>query len=76
MTLRFEYFSDDDSRELMARGEQEIHCKRRHRDQWVPDVFPTELIEALLSFADEDELRKSLKEAIRFKEAQASGISG
>ena len=74
MTLRFDYFADDRSGELMARGEQEIHCKIRRAEQWVPDVFPTQLVEALLNFADTEELRESLKEALRFKEERASGI--
>ena len=70
MTLSFEYFSGECSGELMARGEQEIYCKIRRGEQWVPDVFPAQLVEALLSFADEGKLQESLKEAIGFKEAR------
>jgi enediyne biosynthesis thioesterase len=53
ISLEFEYFRTADGREeLIARGQQEIACMRRHSRQLVPTPVPAELREALRSYAE------------------------
>lgn len=65
MHLEFGYHRAGAS-EVVARGTQEVHCKAWHGGAWVPEPFPAELCRALLAFADTDELRGALGEAIEF----------
>lgn len=52
IAMRFEYWRDGPSRELVARGEQEIACMRRGQDGLEPVPVPRSLREALSSFAE------------------------
>jgi enediyne biosynthesis thioesterase len=71
MNLEFEYRRDHAEGELVARGAQEVHCKMLRGAGWFPAPFPAPLSRALLSFADTDELRRALAEAIDFAAEQA-----
>jgi enediyne biosynthesis thioesterase len=70
MTLAFEYL-DEHTRKLMARGFQEVHCKVLIGNEFVAAPFPSELVEALVHFADSDELRFALREALEFQRERA-----
>jgi enediyne core biosynthesis thioesterase len=52
VTMRFEYWRENQGRELAARGEQEIACMRRQNDRLVPTTVPKSLREALAPFAE------------------------
>jgi enediyne biosynthesis thioesterase len=71
MSLSFEYARADRPSELLARGAQEVHCKARVNGQWVPSPFPVALDQALLQFADTDELKAALRDAIEFHQSKA-----
>ena len=59
LTLLFEYWREapDGSRELVARGEQQIACMRRDAGRTVPTQIPAALREALRPYADGGALR-------------------
>jgi enediyne biosynthesis thioesterase len=50
IAMRFEYWRENQPRELVARGEQEIACMRRQGDRLVPVAIPKLLREALAPF--------------------------
>jgi hypothetical protein len=76
LTVEFGYFRDGARRTLLARGEQAICCKRPTPTGLVPDVFPCELLEALRRFADSEELRQNIDDALAFgSPAQRSASS-
>lgn len=54
IAMRFEYRRAGGSRELVARGEQEIACMRRRGRDLVPDPVPRSLREALLPFMEQE----------------------
>ena len=66
MNLAFEYVNARDPAVLIAVGSQEVHCKSHVGDAWVPAPFPIPLLVALQKFADTEELRAALKDAIDF----------
>lgn len=70
MTLDFDYFLDAARPELVARGSQEVHCKARVREDWVPAVYPSPMLRALRRFADTQELIGALDEALAFRSSQ------
>jgi enediyne core biosynthesis thioesterase len=51
IAMRFEYWRESRPAELVARGEQEIACMRRHGEGLVPVSVPKSLRDALASFA-------------------------
>ena len=52
VSMEFEYWrSDGDGEELIARGEQQVACMRRHEQKMIPTPLPTELRDALRMFA-------------------------
>ena len=67
MSLGFTYSLHDRPEEIVAAGAQEIHCKARTNGEWVPAPFPAALLRALLEFADTDEVRRGLLEALEFQ---------
>lgn len=71
MNLAFEYANAREPGTLVATGAQEVHCKARIDDAWVPAPFPVPLLVALLDFADTDDLRSALKDAIEFQRERA-----
>ena len=69
MTVAFDYrreSPDGLASQRIASGKQAICCKRLSADGPVPTVFPVELLLALRDFADSDELRSNIDEAIDF----------
>jgi|ERR1051326_2104176 enediyne biosynthesis thioesterase len=50
--MRFEYWREGAPPVLVARGEQEIACMRRHGDRLVPVAIPAALQQALAPFAE------------------------
>lgn len=50
IAMRFEYWRENEPRELVARGEQEIACMGRQGDHLVPVAIPKSLREALAPF--------------------------
>lgn len=52
VTMRFEYWRESQPKQLIARGEQEIACMRRHADRLVPTAVPKSLREALAPFEE------------------------
>ena len=53
MRLAFEYWRRKNGREeLVARGEQQIACKRRDGEKLLPTPVPTTLREALAAYAE------------------------
>jgi enediyne biosynthesis thioesterase len=50
ITMRFEYWRENQPRELVARGEQEIACMTRQSERLVPVAIPKSLREALAPF--------------------------
>ncbi len=52
VTMRFEYWRENQPRELVARGEQEIACMRRQGDRMVPAPVPKSLREGLAPFEE------------------------
>lgn len=50
IAMRFEYWRENEPRELVARGEQEIACMGRQGHQLVPVAIPKSLREALAPF--------------------------
>jgi enediyne core biosynthesis thioesterase len=52
IAMRFEYWRQGTQQELVARGEQEIACMRRHAGRLVPAPIPKSLREALDAFAE------------------------
>jgi len=73
MSLAFEYVDERSPERLVARGTQEVHCKSRRGGEWVPTPFPTAMIRALLDFADSEELRLALLEALEFQLPRPAG---
>ena len=67
MSLEFTYARAERPDVLLATGTQEVHCKARRNGEWVPAPFPPALLRALLDFADTDELREALREALDFQ---------
>ena len=66
MWLEFSYSHAARPSEVVATGTQEVHCKARRNGVWVPANFPIELVQALQSFADTDELREALRESLEY----------
>jgi enediyne biosynthesis thioesterase len=66
MQLEFTYAHAGEPDGLVATGAQEVHCKSRRDGVWVPSNFPSSLIRALQHFADTEELRRALQEALEF----------
>ena len=52
VAMRFEYWRDGESGELVGRGEQEIACMRRQGDRLLPAPIPKSLRDALAPFAE------------------------
>jgi enediyne biosynthesis thioesterase len=54
MSLRFEYYRVDpqDGEALVARGDQELACMRRHGEKVEPERWPESLREALRPYAE------------------------
>jgi enediyne biosynthesis thioesterase len=52
IAMRFEYWREGEQRELVARGEQEIACMRRHDDRLVPTPIPKSLRDAFAPFEE------------------------
>ena len=52
IAMRFEYWRENNPRELVARGEQEIACMQRHEKSLIPTPIPKSLREALAPFAE------------------------
>ncbi|HET9283844.1 MAG TPA: acyl-CoA thioesterase [Candidatus Angelobacter sp.] len=50
IAMRFEYWRENEPRELVARGEQEIACMGRQGDRLLPVAIPKSLREALAPF--------------------------
>jgi len=50
IAMRFEYWRENQPRELVARGEQEIACMRRQHAHLVPVAIPKSLREVLARF--------------------------
>jgi enediyne core biosynthesis thioesterase len=48
--MKFEYWRENQPRELVARGEQEIACMHRQDERLVPVAIPKSLREALTRF--------------------------
>jgi enediyne core biosynthesis thioesterase len=71
LTLAFDYHNAERGEELVARGLQEIYCKAQRDGEWYPEVFPVPLVEALLGFAETDQLRAGLREALEHHRARA-----
>jgi len=78
MALVFEYVDEREPERIVARGTQEVHCKSKRGDQWVPTPFPPPMLRALMGFAEGAELRSNLQEALDFQESGAlsSGVAG
>jgi enediyne biosynthesis thioesterase len=66
MSLEFTYSRAEGPDEVVATGAQEVHCKVRRNGAWVPAPFPAPMVSALMHFADTDELRAALREALEF----------
>jgi enediyne core biosynthesis thioesterase len=73
MTVAFDYERESPDglvpRQRIASGKQAICCKRPSPDGPVPTVFPVELLLALREFAESDELRSNIDQAIDFTTA-------
>lgn len=67
MTLEFEYTRATAPAEVIARGTHEVACKKSVNGTWVPAPFPPSMVRALLTYADSDDLRASLAEALDFQ---------
>jgi enediyne biosynthesis thioesterase len=67
MTLEFEYARVARPDETIARGMHEVACKRSVNGSWVPAPFPPSIVRALLEYADSEELRGNLREALEFQ---------
>jgi enediyne biosynthesis thioesterase len=52
IAMRFEYWREGATDELVGRGEQEIACMRRHGEQLLPTSIPASLQEVLAEFAE------------------------
>ena len=76
MRLEFEYAHERRPTEIVATGSQEVHCKVRRGDEWIPAPFPAPLLRALYAFADTDELRAGLTEALEFLAARPGAPEG
>jgi len=50
--MRFEYWREAETSELVARGEQVVACMRRENERLVPTAVPKSLREALAPFAE------------------------
>jgi len=66
MWLEFGYVHAGRPTEVVATGTQEVHCKARRGELWMPACFPEPLVRALIPFADGEELRSSLQEALEY----------
>jgi len=66
MTLGFTYRHAERPELVVARGSQELHCKVRRGELWVPAPFAPELVRALLPYAEGEELREALLAALEF----------
>jgi enediyne biosynthesis thioesterase len=78
MSLEFTYSRADSPDVVVARGTQEVHCKARRSDAWAPVPFPAAMVRALQRFADTDELRGALADALAWvgADAGADGARG
>jgi enediyne core biosynthesis thioesterase len=52
IAMRFEYWREEATDELVARGEQEVACMRRHGEHLLPTSIPALLQEVLAEFAE------------------------
>ena len=66
MLLAFTYVHAERPAEIVATGEQEVHCKSRRDGTWVPANFPAPLVRALQAFADTPELQAALRESLEY----------
>jgi len=76
MSLDFEYAHGDRPGVVIARGTQEVHCQARRADSWVPVPFPAALARALLAFAEGEELKTALREALEFHDPRLREAGG
>ncbi len=86
MSLEFTYSHAERPDEVVATGTQEVHCKARSNPsaesprspqsdaEWVPRPFPPALLRALLAFADTEELRCDLRDALEFQLGVGDGL--
>ena len=49
-----------------------MHCKAHCDGTWVPAPFPAPMANALLAYADTEEIRSALREALEFGAADRS----
>jgi enediyne biosynthesis thioesterase len=66
MTLAFDYLAPGRAGARVARGRQQIACKRKNGSTWVPAPFPAALARALLRYAEGETLRQRLQEVLAF----------
>lgn len=66
MTLGFTYARANAPNDVVAHGEQEVHCKAERSSAWVPEPFPVALLFALKRFAEGAELQAALDDALEF----------
>jgi enediyne biosynthesis thioesterase len=71
MSLAFEYANAKAPDAIVAVGSQEVHCKARVGEGWVPAPFPAPLVLALKRFADTPELQEALQDALDFQKSRA-----
>lgn len=74
MALAFEYLDERYPEHTVARGTQEVHCKSKRGEEWVPTPFPAAMIRALMGFAEGEELRRALQEALDFQHETAKAL--
>ena len=68
MALEFTYAHSEQPDVPVATGSQEVYCKAARGEQWIAEPFPPPMLKALLAFADREDLRAALEEALAFHE--------
>jgi enediyne biosynthesis thioesterase len=73
MSLHFSFSTARAPDEVVAHGTQEVYCKARRGELWVPEPFPVPLVRALQRFADSPELQEALGDALIYLQDRSRG---